>query len=161
METKNATFDEIKNKYQYKVDPYNFAYSCSVAYCHLSARFTIFLEENEFYEKIKEIQEILDKKGDTIDKNKIESYKKTIIEIFNGIEEMKKKVEFDYDKNEPLLGGLRYSYERNMDKPGAKEMYLKIGKSIIDEEVKILVNNHKKLILYNDEIIYIKKNLTK
>ena len=47
-----------------------------------------------------------------------------------------------------------------MDKPGAKEMYLKISKSIIDEEVKILVHYHKKLILYNDEIIYIKKNLT-
>ena len=161
MENTNATIDEIKNKYQYKIDPYNFAHSCSVEYGCLYARFIIFLEKSKFYERIKEIREILDKKGDTIDKNKIESYKKTIIEIFNGIEEMKKKVEFDYDKNEPMLGGLRYSYERNMDKPGAKEMYLKIGKSIIDEEVKILINNHKKLILYNDEIIHIKKNLTK
>ena len=161
METTNATIDEIKNKYQYKVDPSNFAHSCSVEFGHLNARFLIFLEKSKFYERIKEIQKILDKKGDTIDRNKLESYKKTIIEIFDGVEEMKKKAEFDYDKNIPILGGLSYSYECNMNKPGAKEMYLKISKSIIDEEVKILVNNHKKLILYNDELICVKKNLTK
>lgn len=160
MESKNITCDFLKNEYQYTIDPCNSAYSCSVAYAHISARFELNLEKYGFCEKIKEMKELLHNKGDILDKNKIELYKKTIQEMFDDIEKMKKKEKFDYKQNSSILGGLTYNYEHHMDKPGAKEMYLKIGKSIIAEEVKKIIHYHKKLILYNEEIINIKKSLS-
>ena len=47
-----------------------------------------------------------------------------------------------------------------MDKPGVEDVYLKIGKDIIDKEIKLFIQYHKILIAYNDHIINIKKNLT-
>ena len=46
-----------------------------------------------------------------------------------------------------------------MDKPGVKDVYLKIGKDIIDKEIELFIHYHKILIAYNDHIINIKNNL--
>ena len=80
-------------------------------------------------------------------------------EISDDCEKMRKKIEIDYDVNVPILGGIAYDYDENINKPGASDMYLKLCKDIIDKEVKIYIHYHKKLILYIDEILNIKKKL--
>ena len=52
------------------------------------------------------------------------------------------------------------NYSHNKGKPGAADMYAKICKEIIDNEVKKFIKYEKTFILYNDQIINIKKNLT-
>ena len=59
-----------------------------------------------------------------------------------------------------ILGSITHDYQENMDKPGVKDVYLKIGKDIIDKEIKLFIQYHKILIAYNDHIINVKKNLT-
>ena len=70
------------------------------------------------------------------------------------------KINDKYKLNVQILGRITNDYLKNMDKPGVKDIYLKIGKDMIDKEVKILIQYHKILISYNDHIINIKKNLT-
>ena len=72
----------------------------------------------------------------------------------------KKKISFDSKEIAPIITGISSDYERNKDKPGAKDIYLKICEEIIDKEIKILIEYEKKFILYNDHIISIKKKLT-
>lgn len=43
-------------------------------------------------------------------------------------------------------------YEKNKDKPGAADIYLKIGKEMIDKEVNLFIESEKRLILYNEQI---------
>ena len=70
------------------------------------------------------------------------------------------KINDKYKLNVQILGRITNDYLKNMDKPGVKDIYLKIGKDMIDKEVKILIQYHKILISYNVHIINIKKNLT-
>ena len=70
-----------------------------------------------------------------------------------------KKVDIDYDVNIRILGGIDNNYEKHISKPGASDMYLKLFKDIINKEVTIFIHYHKKLILYKDEILNIKKKL--
>ena len=159
MEVKSSTFDDIKKEYEYKLDAYNTAYFGGVTYMNLYGHFLAKFEEFAFAQNIQEIKEILDNKKDIIDKNLFELYTKTLNEISDDCEKMKKNLDIDYDKNLPTLGGIGYDYKNHMDKPGSSDMYLTLCKYILDNYVKILVHYHKKLILYNDEILNIKKNL--
>lgn len=43
-------------------------------------------------------------------------------------------------------------YEKNKDKPGAADIYLKIDKEMIDKEVNLFIESEKRLILYNEQI---------
>lgn len=159
MEIKSSEFDDVKKEYEYKLDPYNSAYFGGVTYMYLYSHFIKKFEEYEFAQNIQEIYEILDKKRYIIDKNLFELYTKTLNEISDNCKKMRAKVEIDYDKNVPTLGGIGDDYKNHIDKPGASDMYLTLCKDILDNEVKMFVHFHKKLILYNDEILNIKKNL--
>ena len=157
MEIKSSTFDNVKKEYEYKLDPYNRIYFGPVVYAQL---YHVFVDKYEEYEQYKkELKEILDNKRDIIDKSLFELYEKTLNEMSDDCEKMRKQIEIDYDTNELTLGGISYDYNAHIDKPGASDMYLTLCKDIIDKEVKIYIHYHKKLILYNDEILNIKKKL--
>ncbi len=73
---------------------------------------------------------------------------------------MIEKVKRDYEEHVTILSGITRGYLENIDKPGVQDIYIKIGKDMIDKEINLFIHYHKILILYNDHIINIKKNLT-
>ena len=98
-------------------------------------------------------------KGNKISKTMLESYHKTLKDILHGTKKIMKKVDSDRNEISTILWGISSDYERNKEKPGASDIYLKISKEIIDKGVKNMIECEKNLIVYNDYIISIKKNL--
>ena len=82
------------------------------------------------------------------------------ISTFPARSSLEKKVEFVHHEYLPIIYRLYDDYKRNQDKPGAADIYQKIGKEIIDKEVNSIIKYEKILVSYNDYIISIKKNLT-
>ena len=159
MELKNPTIDDIKKEYEYKLEPNNFIDSAVVIYCMSCGNFEMAFEEYKFDERIEELKKIINKKRDKIKKNILEEYEKTLNEISDGCKKIIEKVKHDYEENTDILGAITHDYRVNRDKPGVYDVYLKIGKEIIDKEIKLFIHYHKILIAYNDHIINIKKNL--
>ena len=159
MELKCPTIDDIKKEYEYKLEPFNFIDTAVVIYCMLSAHFVCAFERYKFDEKVEELKKIINKKRDKIKKNILEGFEKTLNEISDGCKKIIEKVKQDNKEHKHILGHITRDYEENMDKPGVEDVYLKIGKDIIDKEIKLFIQYHKILISYNDHIINIKKNL--
>ena len=160
MELKCSIIDNIKKEYEYKLEPFNFIDTADVIYCMRSAHFVNALERYKFDENIKEIKTIINNKRDKIKKNILEEFDKKLNEISDGCKKIIGKVNRDYEEHVRILGSITHDYQENMDKPGVKDVYLKIGKDIIDREINLFIQYHKILISYNDHIINIKKNLT-
>ena len=160
MALKCSLIDNIKKEYEYKLDPLNLIDTAVVIYGMLSSHFVCTFEEYKFDEKLKEIKTIINKKRNKIKKNILEGFENILNEIADGSKNIIEKVKLDYAEKFQILGRITNDYLKNMDKPGVKDLYLKIGKDMIDKEVKILIQYHKILISYNDHIINIKKNLT-
>ena len=159
MELKCPTIDDIKKEYEYKLEPNNFIDTAVVIYCMSSGNFQIDFKKYKFDEKVEELKKIINKKRDKIKKNILEEYEKTLNEISDGCKKIIEKVKHDYEKHTGILGAITHDYRVNMDKPGVKDVYLKIGKDIIDKEIELFIHYHKILIAYNDHIINIKNNL--
>ena len=123
-------------------------------------RFIVRLEEYRFEEEIKEIKHIILNKGDKIPKNILNSYEEILKDISDGCQQIKKEVDSYFDEYDTIIMEISYDYKRNRDKPGAGDIYQKIGKEIIDKEVNTLIHYEKILISYNDKIITLKKNLS-
>ena len=156
----SLTIDDIKKKYSYKIDPLDLIFTARIKYGLFYGRFLIRLEKYKFEENIKEIKNIITNKGDKIPKNILDPSKKIIEDISDGCQEIRKKVDSDYDEITPILSEISSDYKKNIDKPGAAEIYQKIGKELLDKEIKTFIHYEKILINYNDCIINIKKNLT-
>jgi hypothetical protein len=103
---------------------------------------------------------MINNKRDKIDKTTLESFEKTLKDISNLCEEVNKKLELDCDEISPIISGISMDYERNTDKPGAVDIYLKISKEMIDKQVYKYIKYEKKFILYNEQIIYMKQQLS-
>ena len=155
---KSPSIDEIKKKYEYKIDPYNFIDTAYIVYALLNGRFALQFESYKFDEKIEEIKKMINNKRDKIDKTTLESFEKTLKDISNLCEEVNKKLELDCDEISPIISGISMDYERNTDKPGAVDIYLKISKEMIDMEVYKYIKYERIFVLYNEHIIYMKKN---
>ena len=112
-----------------------------------SAHFVLAFEGYKFEEKVKEIKTIINNKRDKLQKNILEEFEKTLNEISAGCKKMIEKVNHDYEEHVPILGGIICDYIENLDKPGVKDVYLKIGKDMIDKEVNLFIKYHKILIL--------------
>ena len=89
---KNQTIDEIKKEYEYKIDPLDFIDTAVIIFGLFWAHFKIKFEKYRFNEKIKEIKKNIDNKRDKISKNTLDSYEKTLNDISDGCEKIKKKV---------------------------------------------------------------------
>ena len=158
---KNQNIDELKEGYKYSIDPLDFNNNALIIYALNLGHFIVkFKEYYRFEEKIKEIKHIILKKGDKIPKNILESYEVILNDILDGSQQVYKKVDSYYDENIAILLEISRGYERNRDKPGAVDIYLKIGKEIIDKEVNTFIHYEKILILFNDKIITLKQNLS-
>ena len=157
---KSPTIDEIKKDYQYKIDPFNLKDSALIIYCMFYGSFILRYEKYSFDERVNEIYKNINDKLDQIDKTILESYDNTLKQILEDSKEIIKKVKLDYGHNFKLLGEIDNNYEANMNKPGAQDIYVKISEDIIGKEAKKFMHYEKLLILYNDEIINIKKNLS-
>ena len=57
-----------------------------------------------------------------------------------------KKVDSYVDEYNTIIGEISYDYKINRDKPGAGDIYQKIGNEIIDKEINILIHYEKILI---------------
>ena len=90
----------------------------------------------------------------------MERFIKTLNDISDGCKKIIGKVKHDYEEHVAILGRITHDYFKNIDKPGVKDVYLRIGKDIIDKEINLFIKYHKILILYNDNIINIKNNLS-
>ena len=156
----NSIIDNIKKQYEYKLEPSNLIDTAVVIYCMFHGNFICEFKRYEFDQKVKEIKAIINNKRYKIPKNLLEEFEKTLNEISDGCKKIIGKVKHDYEENARILGGITYIYRTNNYKPGVKDVYLKIGKDIIDKEVNIFIKYHKILISYNDLIIDVKKNLT-
>ena len=160
MEIKCSLIDNIKKEYEYKLEPFNFIDTAVVIYCMRSAHFVVLFERYEFDEKINEIKTIINNKRDKFKKNILEGFIKTLNDISDGCKKIIEKVKQDNKEHTRILGRITHDYLENIDKPGVKDVYLKIGKDIIDKEINLFIKYHKILILYNDNIINIKNNLS-
>ena len=159
---KSQTIDEIKKEYEYKIDPLNFIDTPFVIFGLFWGHFMVKLKEYyRFDDKIKEIKINIDNKRDKIDKNTLDSYEKTLKDISDGCEKIKKKAHLVLEEMSPIIGGISLDYKRNKDKPGAADIFQKISTELIDKEVKTFIELEKILISYDEHIISIKKNLTK
>ena len=156
---KSLTIDDLKKKYDYKIDPLNFTDDAFIIYCLLYGTFALTYRDYRFEENVEEIKKIILKKGDKIPKNMSESYHKTLKDILDETKKIKEKVDSKRNEIGPLIRRISVDYERNYEKPGASDIYLKISKEILDKEVKTFIEYEKNLIVYNDYIISIKKNL--
>ena len=81
MTYKSKTIEELKKKYEYKIDPLNLTDTAYIIHCIFYGHFVVIFKNYKFNEKIKEIQQIIYNKQDNIDKNKLESFEKTLKEI--------------------------------------------------------------------------------
>ena len=160
MELKCSIIDKIKKEYEYKLEPFNFIDTADIIYGMRSAHFELALERYHFEEKVKDLKAIINKKRDNIQKNKLEEFEKTLNEISDGCKKMIERDKQDYKEKVPILTRISLDYQENIDKPGVEDVYLKIGKDMIDKEINMFIHYHKILISYNDHIINIKKNLT-
>ena len=88
----SPTIDGIKKEYEYKIDPLDFLYTADVIYCILHGNFIGRFEGYKFDAKIKEIRKIIHNKSDTIDKIILESFEKSLKNISDCCEEVKKKL---------------------------------------------------------------------
>lgn len=155
-----SSIDEIKKRYEYKIDPFDFVDDAGIKFCYLFGTFVGDFEEYKFDEKIKEIKRNIDNKRNKIEKNILESFEKSLKEISDGSEKILKKVKDNFSEICPMLSMIAYDYKHHQNKPGAKDIYLKVSRDIIDKEVNMYIKYHKILILYNDKISDIKKNLS-
>ena len=112
-----------------------------------------------FEETIKKIRKGMQDKGDKIDKNTLQSYDELLKEISENSEIIRKKVDSYYKENVLILTSITIDYEENRNKPGAKDIYVKIGRDIIDKGVNLFIKYEKVLISYNDHINSIKKKI--
>ena len=160
MRYKSKTIDELIKSYEYKINPLNLIDNIHIIYFMFYGQFSITLKEYRFNENIKEIQKIIKNKGNKIDKNRLESFEKTLKEISESCENIRKTIDFDLGENAPILAEISDDYERNINIPGAADIYQKIGKEIIDKEVNKFKGYEKILIYYNGQIINIKKYLS-
>ena len=156
---KTQTIDDLKKKYDYKIDPSDFDKTSYIIYALIYGTFAITFEEYRFEEKIEETKKMILNKGNKISKTMLESYHKTLKDILDGTKKIMKKVDSDRNEISTILWGISSDYERNKEKPGASDIYLKISKEILDKEIKTFIEYEKNLIVYNDYIISIKKNL--
>ena len=155
---KSQTIDDIKKGYEYKIDPLDSINTALIIYCMLFGHFCIKLDR--FDENIMEIKTNIQNKRDKTDGNTLESYDKTIKEISDNCQKIRKTVKLDYREISLMLTEITDDYKKNKDKPGSSNIYEKISADIIDKEVNKFIQYEKILISYNDHIINIKNNLT-
>ena len=156
---KTKTIDDLKKNMITKLIPPDFGNTAYIIYALIYGTFAITFEEYRFEEKIEETKKMILNKGNKISKTMLESYHKTLKDILDGTKKIMKKVDSDRNEISTILWGISSDYERNKEKPGASDIYLKISKEIIDKGVKNMIECEKNLIVYNDYIISIKKNL--
>jgi hypothetical protein len=156
---KTKTIDDLKKNMITKLIPPDFDNTAYIIYALIYGTFAITFEEYRFEEKIEETKKMILNKGNKISKTMLESYHKTLKDILDGTKKIMKKVDSDRNEISTILWGISSDYERNKEKPGASDIYLKISKEIIDKGVKNMIECEKNLIVYNDYIISIKKNL--
>ena len=157
ISSKDSTIDEIKKKYEYELDPLNYTDTACVIYCLLHGNFCYEFEKYAFEENIKKIRKGMQDKGDKIDKNTLQSYDELLKEISENSEKIREKVHSYYKENVLILAAITIDYKDNRNKPGAKDIYVKIGRDIIDKGVNLFIKYEKILISYNDHINSIKK----
>ena len=92
MPIKNSIIDKIKKEYEYKIDPLNSIDTAFFIYSMLYGHFAIKLEDYRFEEKIKNLKNILHNKGNSIGKNKLEIFEKTLNDISTNCKNIKKKL---------------------------------------------------------------------
>ena len=158
MTPKTNTIDEIKKEYEYTIDPYDFKNTSLVKYYYIFGHYGVKLRGYLLKRKIEVIKQIMD--NNKIDKKVRESYEKTLNEILDDYINMNKQLDLDFTEMTKMLIPIIDDYKKNIDKPGAKELYLNISKDLIDKKVSVYIKNHKKLILYNELILDIYNYLT-
>ena len=157
---KIPTIDILKKQYEYTIDPLDFKCTSLIKYYRFFGYFLFAFEKYALDKKIKEIKKNIHDQGDKIPKNILESYEKTLKDISDGCEKIIKKVKFDFREITQLLIPIIDDYKKNKDKPGASEIYIKVSRDIIDKEINIFIKYEKMVILYNELIFDIKKNLS-
>ena len=100
---KSPTIDELKKEYEYELDPLNLVDSPMTVHYIFYRHFNSELKKYDFEEKINEINKIINDMGDKIEGNLLQSIKKTLKEISDDNEKIKKKVESDSCENIILL----------------------------------------------------------
>lgn len=158
-EMSNKTVDDIQKRYQYTIDPLDDLSTALFEYSWLFGEFIVTLKHYKFDENIMELKKKIQMKKDKIEESKLESLDKTLTEISDECKKIDQKARLDFNEISSMLTAITNDYKSNKNKPGAAEIYVKISSDIIDKEASKYIQYEKKLILYNDLIIDIKKNL--
>ena len=158
-EMSNKTVDDIQKRYQYTIDPLDDLSTALFEYSWLFGEFIVTLKHYKFDENIMKLKKKIQMKKDKIEESKLESLDKTLTEISDECKKIDQKARLDFNEISSMLTAITNDYKSNKNKPGAAEIYVKISSDIIDKEASKYIQYEKKLILYNDLIIDIKKNL--
>ena len=140
---KSKTIDEIKKSYEYKINPLDNIRTGLIEYCLLFGTFGLVFKKYKFDENIMELKKKLIAKKDSIDSNKAESFDKILNEISENCKNLSRTLKFDYDETTKFLSQITDNYFHNKNKPGAADIYVKICKEIIDNEVKKFIKYEK------------------
>ena len=155
----NKTIDEIIELYKYTIDitdPNKTANRINdFFYVELKAS----LRKHCFNDKIKKLNEMLDRAKNKIDNNTLQSYIKEVKTIEDTIKQIVDKQHEDYFSNSIILFRLARECEDNTDNSEIMDIYNKIGKDILDKESKKYIKIEKQFVDFNDRLIDIKNKI--
>ncbi len=147
------SIEEIREKYKYEIDFFEFWKNPDVIHDRHLGRFMIHFDEYNFNKRLNIIDDHLKREKDKINKDLLESNVKEIKEIRDEIEIIPRKMFDEHLDTSVILEKLENNYHKNEDVPGAMNLYKKLFKEILDEEVERYIHQEKVVLLINDKII--------
>ena len=118
------------------------------------------IDEYNFKERINKINQTIKSGKTKIHKDILNSFSNKLKEISDNLDKNRTKLLSENCSISITLKSLKISYEKNQDNLEALNIYKKITKEILDEEVDKFIKYEKLLLNYNDIIIDISKKLS-
>lgn len=157
----NTTIDEIKKKYKFEYNP-NGANDYEEAqdiYYSIIGRLGVSFDDYHFYSRLKKLNELLKKKETKMKSKEFEFYENKINELKVRVKNMDKLYHDENLKYSTLFNEFKQSYDINKDLPDALNICRNIFKELLNQIYEFSINNEKKFLLINDQIIEINNNL--
>ncbi len=101
-------------------------------------------------------ENISQKEDNNIKMNGILEIEKEFNNIKNSFKEIENKIILDYVSSSRQLKSLAYNYEENININGVDTIFKNVSKEILNNTIKIFINNEKKFIILFDLINKIK-----
>lgn len=156
----SKTLEKIKNAYKFEIDLSNCIGEPIIINHSLFGGLICSIDEYNFKERINKINQTIKSGKTKIHKDILNSFSNKLKEISDNLDKNRTKLLSENSSISITLKSLKISYEKNQDNLEALNIYKKITKEILDEEVDKFIKYEKLLLNYNDIIIDISKKLS-